>query len=450
MNLPLTQVVADKNESWLEQHSKAAVAGQDVDWLADLRSQALEDFEQLGLPGVRDEDWRYTNLRSLKSNEFNLNSASESEFEANFDSAADYRLVFVDGNYSQKHSLLPTIDGLIFANLSSVLDQVNNNEAKALDIQPYFGSTIPYEQHGFTALNTAYCQDGYVLHIAKNTVVEGVLEVIYVQSASAADTDSDNSPAMTHTRNLIVAEQSSQCTIVEKYISIDDSAYLHNCVTEIIVNENAHLDHYKIQTESDDAYHVGGVFIQQAANSTVQNHNVALSGLLIRNDIHAQLLGQGSHTELNGLVFGTGNQHVDNHTEVNHAVPNCTSDEFYKTVLDDKSRSVFRGRIIVAEDAQQTNADQQNNNLLLSKNAEADCKPQLEIYADDVKCSHGATVGQIDPTSLFYLQSRGIDKDSANSLLTFAFANEVIERIKVDSIKTELTQHIAGALLSDT
>jgi len=223
---------------------------------------------------------------------------------------------------------------------------------------------------------------------------------------------------------------------------------LNNVITEIVAGDNAHIDHYKIQQESNDAFHMGGVFINQAKSSQVKNHNIALSGLVTRNDIQTNLLGQGAHMEMNGLVVGQGRQHIDNHTQVNHVVPNCTSDEYYKTVLDDYSRSVFRGRIIVAQDAQLTNADQQNNNLLLSKNAEADSKPQLEIYADDVKCSHGATVGQLDPVSLFYLKSRGINTESANALLTFAFANEVIERIEVDSVRQELTQVLAGELLS--
>ena len=192
---------------------------------------------------------------------------------------------------------------------------------------------------------------------------------------------------------------------------------------------------------------MGGVFIKQGNGSQVKNHNIALNGLVTRNDIYCDLMGGGAHVEMNGLVLGKGRQHVDNHTEVNHAVAHCTSDEYYKTILDDKSRSVFRGRIIVAQDAQQTIADQQNNNLLLGDNAEADCKPQLEIYADDVKCSHGATVGQLDKTSLFYLQSRGIDAAASQALLTFAFANEVLDRIQIDSIKSELRQFMAGQLL---
>jgi len=332
------------------------------------------------------------------------------------------------------------VDGHLDAAASTGLSDKVTSLVDSLAIsENYFGSTLPKVPHGFTALNTAYAHDGYVIHLTPGKVLDGVLEIVFV---------SQSPEAVSHTRNLIIAEANTQCTVVERHIGAHGTVYLNNVITEIIAGDNAHVDHYKVQQESNDAFHMGGVFINQEKSSHVKNHNIALSGLVTRNDICTNLLGPGAHMEMNGLVIGQGRQHIDNHTEVNHAVPNCTSDEYYKTVLDDNSRSVFRGRIIVAEDAQLTNADQQNNNLLLSKNAEADCKPQLEIYADDVKCSHGATVGQLDPVSLFYLKSRGINTESANALLTFAFANEVIERIQVDSVRQELTQVLAGELLS--
>lgn len=431
-------ISADQTQSWLEQHgaysaSSDAFVGQQLEWLSAQRSAALTRFEEVGLPGVRDEQWRYTNLRALKRNVYQLATPAANN-TVELDASENPRLVFVDGFIDLQTSTALDLDGVVFASLAQVL---NDNPAL---IENSFGTCLESEQHGFTALNTAYCQDGYVLHVAKSTVVESVLEVVFI--ASGAD-------VVSHARNLILAGANSQVTIVEKHIGTDGQVYLNNSITEIIADDNAHVDHYKIQQESNDAFHIGGVFINQAAHSNVTNHNVALSGLVTRNDTYTNLLGQGAHMEMNGLVIGTGRQHIDNHTQVNHVVPNCTSDEYYKTVLGDQSRSVFRGRIIVAEDAQQTNADQQNNNLLLSKHAEADTKPQLEIYADDVKCSHGATVGQLDQASLFYLKSRGIDTESANALLTFAFANEVIERVKVTPIREQLTRIIAGELLSD-
>jgi Fe-S cluster assembly protein SufD len=417
-------ITANENQSWVDAHAGAVLTGANIEWLNQQRASALAEFEKVGLPGIRDEDWRYTNLRALKSNDYTLSSASKLAID--LPETNNPRLVFVDG-----HLNVSTSTGLS--------DCVTSLKDSLPLVEEAFGSAVPVSPHGFTSLNTAYANDGYVVHLKPGQVLEGVLEVVFV---------SQSADAVSHTRNLIIAQTNAQCTIIERHIGTHGTVYLNNVITEIIAGDNAHIDHYKIQQESDDAFHFGGVFINQAKSSQVKNHNIALSGLVTRNDIHTNLLGPGAHMEMNGLVLGQGRQHIDNHTEVNHAAPNCTSDEYYKTVLDDHSRSVFRGRIIVAQDAQLTNADQQNNNLLLSKNAEADCKPQLEIYADDVKCSHGATVGQLDPVSLFYLKSRGINAESANALLTFAFANEVIERIKVDSVRQELTQILAGELLS--
>ena len=417
-------ITANENQSWVTAHTGIALSGNDIDWLKTQRLAALEQFEKVGLPGVRDEDWRYTNLRTLKNNNFEFSEPTS--LNISLSDTQNPRLVFVDGHLDVDNSTGLSV------NVKSLKDAYN-------DVENAFGTTLPNNPHGFTCLNTAYSNDGYVVTLEAGNVLDGILEVIFV---------SQSANVVSHTRNLVIAQANTQCTIVERHIGQQGSVYLHNSLTEIIAGENAHIDHYKIQQESNDAFHMGGVFINQAKSSQVKNHNISLSGLVIRNNIQTHLLGQGAHMEMNGLVVGQGRQHIDNHTEVNHAVPNCTSDEYYKTVLDDQSRSVFRGRIIVAEDAQLTNADQQNNNLLLSKDAEADCKPQLEIYADDVKCSHGATVGQLDPTSLFYLKSRGINSESANALLTFAFANEVIERINVDSVRQELTTILAGELLS--
>lgn len=427
-------IAAEKTESWLANHTGLQLPGESLPWLAKQRRLALEWFEKVGLPGVRDEQWRYTNLRALKSNLYQIASKGETS-NIHLPKAEGSRLVFVDGYLDNTQSTVLAASGLTFMSLSEALSLATDEATW----EENFGSCLPDQPHGFTALNTAYCQDGYMLKVDNNAVIEGALEVYFI--SSQADT-------LSHTRNLVIAGSNSQCTIIERHIGHDGTLYLSNSITEIVASSNAHIDHYKIQQESEEAFHIGGVYINQAGSSNVKTHSVALSGLVTRNDTHCDLQGQGAHIEMNGLVLGKGRQHVDNHTQVNHAVPNCTSDEYYKTIMDDNSRSVFRGRIIVAQDAQLTNADQQNNNLLLSKQAEADTKPQLEIYADDVICSHGATVGQLDPKSMFYLQSRGIDKASAQALLTFAFANEVIERIKVDSVRTEITQLIAGQLLS--
>ena len=422
-------IAADNIQSWVDHHADLSLTGAELPWLNTQRKAALEQFEQVGLPGVRDEEWRYTNLRALKSNAFRVGEPGALELE--LPESTNPRLVFVDGRLDGEASTGLSNQGVIVGTLSAAINDDN--------VARVFGTTLPKEKHGFLSLNTAYCQDGYVVILPQGKMLADVLEIYMV---------SQSSESVSHSRNLVIAGANTQCTIVERHIGAQGLVYLNNSVTEIVAGDNAHIDHYKIQQESEEAFHIGGVFINQHAGAQVKNHNIALTGLVTRNDISASLLGQGAHIEMNGLVLGQGRQHIDNQTQVNHAVPNCTSDEYYKAVLDDSSRSVFRGRIVVAQDAQQTNADQQNNNLLLSANAEADAKPQLEIYADDVKCSHGATVGQLDPKSLFYLNSRGINTEQARALLTFAFANEVIERVQVDTIREELTRTMAGELLT--
>lgn len=421
------------------------------EWLAEQQATAFNRFQEIDLPTLRYEEWRYTNLAFLKKHNFVLPAAATQAIasESTIDlPAVDHpRLVLVNG---QASDTLSNIEGLpesiLFASLSSVL--VSQPER----LQHLFGSTLPQEEkarHGFIELNTALTTDGYVIIADQGAHIEQPLEVVFVTTA-------DTQEQVCHTRNIIQMGERAELKMIERYINAStegvattesNSAYLTNSITEIIADNNSHLSHYRIQSEAESAVHYGAVFTELQQNANVTNHNFSLGGLVVRNDITMQLHGNGSHAEMNGLVFGKDKQHIDNFTEVNHAVANCTSDQYYKNVLDDRSRSIFRGRIIVAQDAQQTSAEQQNNNLLLSKSARADSKPQLEIYADDVQCSHGATVGQLDPKSIFYLQSRGIDEASARTLLTFAFANEVIERIGLDAVRDELTHRLAGQLV---
>lgn len=427
-------IALDNSPALTEHFAEQSLAGADLDWLQQLRATAAAQFAEIGLPEIRDEEWRYTNLRQLKSTPFQTVNA-EAVPSVELPATVNPRLVFVDGIFSKSLSDYDEVSDCVMP-MSEALTE------RADELAEHFASTLPAksEQHGFTALNSAFFNDGYAVVLPRGKVLEAPVEIVFVSS--------DNSTAcMSHSRNLVVLAANSQCTIVERFIAPQGSVYLANVITEVVAGDNAHLDHYKLQQESDDAFHIGAVYMNQSASSQVTTHNVTLTGLVTRNDIVSNLQGQGSHIEMNGLVIGHGRQHIDSFTQVNHLVPNCTSDEFYKTILDDSSRAVFRGRIVVAEDAQLTNADQQNNNLLLSPDAEADSKPQLEIYADDVKCSHGATVGQLDDKSLFYLNSRGINNEAARALLTFAFANEVVERVKVKSIREELTQLIAGELL---
>jgi len=356
-------------------------------WLDNLRSNAAEQFSLRGLPTVRDEEWRYTDVRKLKRQQFNFQHAAP-DVSQTLSNLPDYdvtRVVLINGLFSPAMSADSIPAGV---SIESLAIKLADDSLKGL-----LGSTLPADKNVFVDLNTAYCFDGIVIQIDDKTVLEKPIEIVHVTTSAEHAT-------VSHARNLIVAGKLSEAHIIERSVSADVShAYLNNTITEIIAHDGAKIEHYKLQEEAEQAFHIGGVFVNQGRDASVVNHNIALGGRLVRNDIYLNLLGSGAHGGMNGLVLGKDSQHVHNHTQVAHRVPHCTSDEFYKTVLDDKSRAIFRGRIIVAQDAQKTDAEQQNDNLLLSADAEADTKPQLEIYADDVVCSHGATIGQLDQKS---------------------------------------------------
>ena len=414
--------------------------GQGQDWLDKFRQSAEQQFINQGLPVIQDEEWRYTDIRRLKKQQFSVQfkTPDVSSALSNLPNYDVTRLVIINGLFAPTASADAIPNGIEVTSLAMALA---DDSLKGL-----LGSTLSNQQHAFTLLNSAYCLDGVVIRIADKCVLDKPIEIVHV---STANTD-DNQPSVSHSRNIILAGKLCQAQIIERFISLDDSnPYLTNAVTEITAHDGAQLEHYKVQQESTAAFHVGGVFVNQGRDSKVVNHNVVIGGSLVRNDIQFKLLGKGAHGGMNGLVLGKDAQHVHNHTEVEHRVAHCSSDEFYKNVLDDKSRAIFRGRIVVSQDAQKTDAEQQNDNLLLSANAEANTKPQLEIYADDVVCSHGATIGQLEEKSLFYFQSRGINKADARRLLTYAFANEVIERVKFTPLKEELNQHFLGQLLPE-
>lgn len=421
----------------LPSEANITLPGAGKPWLDKLRATAAEKFTTVGLPTVRDEEWRYTDIRKLKRQQFKLQHSSP-DVSAALQALPDYdvtRIVLTNGLFSPAMSNDTIPAGVSIQSLAIKLADDS--------LQGLLGSTLPVDRHAFIDLNSAYCFDGVVIEIDDKTVLDKPIEIVHVTTTAEHAT-------VSHTRNLIIAGKLSQAHIIERSISANaDQTFLNNTVTEIIAHDGAKLEHYKVQEDAQHAFHMGGVFINQGRDSTVINHNIAMGGSLVRNDIYVNLLGSGAHGGMNGLVLGKNSQHVHNHTQVAHRVPHCTSDEFYKTVLDDKSRAIFRGRIIVSQDAQKSDAEQRNDNLLLSENAEADTKPQLEIYADDVICSHGATIGQLDPESLFYFQSRGITKGDARRLLTLAFVNEVVDRISFIPLRDELAQRYLGELLPD-
>jgi len=284
-------------------------------------------------------------------------------------------------------------------------------------------------------LNTAFLEDGAYVHVRRGVVVEEPVHVLFVSTGRQAAT-------VTHPRNLIVAEEASQVSVVEDYVSLESGGALCNTVTELVAADESVVSHYMIEREDKQAFNVSTLRIQQGRNANVSSHSVLLGGALVRNNVHPVLAGEGSECLINGLFIGHERQHLDNYMLVEHASPHCGSRQFYNGILDDRAHGVFHGRIIVHKDAQKTDAKQTNSNLLLSDDAQIDTKPQLEIYADDVKCTHGATIGQIDESALFYLRSRGIDEVSARRLLLLAFADECLDRMKQGPART----HVAALI----
>lgn len=408
----------------------ATLPGADVDWLQQLRKQAAGQFERQGLPSKKVEDWKYTSLWQLSQEGFTHDAKPSSLTTQQLAEAAAledaYRVVIVDGKFNAELSALDGLeDGLTIKPLAQSLDQVEN----------LLGQQIDIDKPGLNAINTMLMQDGVYLHVAKGHKIDKTIEVLVISTA-------DNAKLATHLRHLVQIDADAEATLVEHYVSLGETAGFTDVVSEVQLAENARLNHFKLQHESLNHYHIATLASKQAAGSEWNTNNISLGATLARNDIHSQLLGENSHVTMDGLYLVTGDQHVDNHTRIDHAVPNTTSDEVYKGVLDGNSHAVFNGKVLVYQDAQKTDSSQSNKNLLLSRSCEIDSKPELEIYADDVKCAHGSTVGQIDETQLFFLRARGLDETSARSLLTYAFAVDVLQRIKSETIRQALSNVI--------
>jgi Fe-S cluster assembly protein SufD len=374
-----------------------------------LRHDAMERFAVLGFPTLEDEDWRFTPLAALTRVPFQLAATPGPRLES------------------------PRRDGAIVCSLATALR--DHFEL----IEPYLARYADYEDHAFAALNTACLHDGAFVYLPPGVVLSEPIALSWNVKNSGP------TPLLLPRRTLIVAGRNSQAAICERYAGPDGSTYFTSVVTEIILDKGAIVDHYKVQQEADTAFHIATTQAYLGRSSSFSSHNITFGGRLTRNDITVYLGGEGGECTLNGLYMGHGEQLIDNHTRIDHAKPHCASHELYKGILDGKSRGVFAGRIYVHQDAQKTDAKQTNQTLLLSDDAMIDTKPQLEIFADDVKCTHGATVGQLDTESIFYLRSRGIGKDEARSLLTFAFANDIIGRIKIDGLREELEQLLFAA-----
>ncbi|MCS6822058.1 MAG: Fe-S cluster assembly protein SufD [Microscillaceae bacterium] len=398
---------------------------------SERRKEAIQHFRALGIPTTKHEDWKYVNLLPLSKIDFVpevlSTIASPTELQPYLLAEKEaYTIVLLNGKYAPQFSTLPEITPkIIITSLAQAFEQ--HTEL----VEKHFAQIAFTEKEAFVALNTALAEDGLFIYIADNQVVHKPIIVYFI-------TDAQQQAPQIQIRNLYVFGKNSQATILTKFDTLGNNANFSNLVEEIFLAPNAIVDYYKIQNENENTYHIGTTKVRQDTRSVFSSITVSFNGAIVRNNLDLDLQGEYCEGNMFGLYILKGKTLLDNHTSVNHALPNAQSNEFYKGVLDEKATGVFNGKIFVRQNAQKTNAYQQNRNILLSQDASINTKPQLEIWADDVKCSHGATVGNLDKGALFYLRSRGISEESAKALLVYAFANEIIEKVKVQSLKEYL------------
>jgi Fe-S cluster assembly protein SufD len=418
------------------------------EWLRASRRAAFERFRQLGLPDTHHEDWRFTNIAPIKQTAFTLSAPAPNltrgAIEPLLIPGLDCcRLVFVNGRYQPSLSDttgLPPGTGLW-----------NLHEAfttKRSLLEDHFNKLTDTDKHPFAALNTALFRDGAAIFVPRGTAVERPIHLLHIAAPG-------DEPPLVSPRHLIVAEAQTTLSVIEDYATLGDGVYLTNALTEVVVGPNAEVTHYLLERESPRAFNVTTLHVHQGRDSRFASHSAQFGGSIVRNNVNPVHAGEGGHSLLNGLYVLRDDQLVDNHMRVDHAMPHCDSRQFYKGIMTERSRGVFRGRIIVRQDAQKTDAKQSNQNLLLSEEAGANADPQLEIYADDVKCTHGATVGQIDQDQVFYLRSRGIPYETARAMIVYAFASESLERMPLQPVR-QLVQRLLldrlphGKLLEQT
>ena len=430
--------------------------GADLPWLRRARRAAFDRFAELGFPTTRHEDWKYTNVALIEQRAFNVaphcppgslgetppplpfaegGNAWISDQSTTLALPGSHLVVFVNGRYSPAFSRIDGLpSGARIVALSAALADHSDQ------LEEFLSGDGASWANGFTALNAAFWADGVYIDLAPGTAIEAPIQLLFIA------TDAD---LATHPRNVVRVGAQAHLTVIEHFVGFNEAAYLTNAVTQIVADQGAVIEHTKLQQESGRAFHIAGIHTRQGQDSRFTSHSFALGGRLSRNDITTRLDAEGCEAVLNGLYMADGRQHMDHHTCIDHAKPRGVSREFYKGVLDGAARAVFNGKVIVRPDAQKTDAHQSNRNLLLSESAEVDTKPQLEIYADDVKCSHGATVGQLDEDQIYYLRSRGVDEPAARSLLTYAFAEEIISRAGVAPLRTRLSELLIKRLPDD-
>lgn len=410
--------------------------------LGQLREGAMQRFVELGFPSVKEEEWKYTNVAAIAragfqpaiSSEQTPRSEAQLELSSSVPETSSSQLVFVDGGLRKDLSTLTSLPPEVVA---IDLGQAMADERYGDIVRTHLARQADYVVNGFTALNTAFISHGAFVYIPKGVVVEAPIHLLFIASSERTA----NFP-----RALIVAGENSRATILENYVSAATEEYLTNGVVEVVLEEGARLEHYRVQRESVAAFHVATTAVGLGRNASYDTTTITLGAGLSRHDIVVTMDHEGAECWVDGLYLVTGSQHADTHSVIDHRQPHCTSQQLYKGILDGKSRAVFNGKVFVRHNAQKTDAMQTNKNLLLSNEARVDTKPQLEILADDVKCAHGAAVGQIDEDELFYLETRGIHPDLGRNLLTYGFAEEVIAKIKIDSIRNELDEAVLHRL----
>ncbi|MFV0248475.1 MAG: Fe-S cluster assembly protein SufD [Tenacibaculum sp.] len=404
----------------------------------EIRNKALQNFEELGFPSKKLEAWKYTSLQSILNCDYNIFHHREiaiglAEVKKYFvHDIESYKIVFINGKYSSFLSET-THEGMDICLLSAAIAKPKYKEV----IQKYFNKVAV--QDSMTSLNTAYASEGAFIHIPKGIEVEKPIQIINFATGSEV-------AVMLQPRNLIVVDTQAQVQIIERHQSLTSNAALTNSVSEIYSHEQASVDYYKIQNDHSRASLIDNTFIEQQKHSTCSVHTFSLGGTVTRNNLNFFQKGKGVNSILKGITITENKQLVDHYTLVHHTEPNCESHQDYKGIFNDRSTGVFNGKVIVEKEAQKTNAYQQNNNILVSEKATVNAKPQLEIFADDVKCSHGCTTGQLDQQALFYMQQRGIPKKEGKALLMYAFANTVLESVKIPAVKKRITQFIADKL----
>ncbi len=409
-------------------------------WLRTQQQNAFDRFCEAGFPSIKDEDWRFTSTAPIARVAFNLSMRGQTrvnkdEIQKLLIRDAACHLVFVNGRCAPELSgLLSLPPGIEAVNIAEKIQEQTESLA-------YLGQCVNRRPDSFSDLNTAFYEDGAYIRIKRGTVLNAPIHLMFVTTESEV-------PLMTHPRNLVIAEAETQADIVEEYVSLNSGVSFSNSVTELVAGENAVISHSQIERENRSTFHISTLSFQQERNANVTSHSLLVGGALVRNNVHATLTGEGGGCLINGLFIGDEHQHLDNYMFVEHAGSHCSSKQFYNGILSGQAHGVFHGRIFVRKDAQKTDAKQTNRNLLLSDDAQIDTKPQLEIFADDVKCTHGATIGQVDASALFYLRSRGLDEQAARGLLLEAFAGECLVRIKSESIRKHVGPIVRQSLPS--